>query len=866
MANVSWTTSAGSLGVINEGSVYSKQLDANSLDGASLTYSKIAGTLPPGITLTSTGLLQGTPSEVATRSLFTFVVRASDGTNIADRTFSLQIQGADAPVFDTASGQLDLSDSTRVGNKWVLDGSYIEYQIQATDTDTAEGQTLVYDIKSGTLPPGVSMSTTGLISGVVLLADDERFAPRGGYASEDFPNWYDDDPNPLPNASPTQPQNIYDRTVRSISTWKNYEFIVRVSDGTSVVEQANSIFVFTADFWRVDNDSIIVWEGSTLPNFPDITVTMDASSNRRPVFQTASNLGTFRHDNNVVIKIDVVDFDPLQADLQYSIVSGALPTGLSIDINTGEIAGTLPTQAAVETDYTFTVRASRTPYAGATVYEDRVFTMTVIGAIDVGIAFTTSASLGTVTAGIPSLLSITAEAAETNRVLSYSVTAGSLPTGLSLSEQGNIIGTIDLSDFDTGEFTLNTSTGAYTKNLTFTVTVSDQYQSAASSREFTITVNLPYGVEYGNLSAQGLVASTDRNLFYQIAQDPNINNDTNIFRPEDPAFGIEQNPEMLLIAGLEHKTATILQNQMSQNHTPKTLYFGDIKTAVAKQNGNTMYEVVYIEMKDDLVNNSGTAVSASIDLSTSIYRPMNGTSADGTRITSDYLVYEVTTDGGLSFSISGSKIRYANELTADLGTFEKLFPNAVANMRSRMKSLGQREYLHLPLWMRTSQDGSGVPLGYKMAIVLAYCKPGQSSLVRRRILNKNINFKNIQFIIDRYRTNINLVDTGTITPDGSTTTFEINEIVHEEELRIKENSTILRYGQQVTADNYERPDYLSADTLLRSADYEPQFRLTHDTTNKKTTINFTNAPASNSNIRVERRGDKYLGFQKKLKE
>jgi len=183
-----------------------------------------------------------------------------------------------------------------------------------------------------------------------------------------------------------------------------------------------------------------------------------------------------------------------------------------------------------------------------------------------------------------------------------------------------------------------------------------------------------------------------------------------------------------------------------------------------------------------------------------------------------------------------------------------------------MKSLGQREYLHLPLRMRTSQDASGVPLGYKMAIVLAYCKPGQSALVRRRILNKNINFKNIQFIIDRYRTNINLVDTGTITPDGSTTAFEINEIVHEEELRIKENSTVLSYGKQVTADNYERPSYLSADTLLRSADYEQQFRLTHDTTNKKTTINFTNAPASNSNIRVERKGDKYLGFKKKLKE
>jgi hypothetical protein len=512
------------------------------------------------------------------------------------------------------------------------------------------------------------------------------------------------------------------------------------------------------------------------------------------------------------------------------------------------------------------VRAARTPATGVTVYEDKTFTITVIGAIDIGIAFTTAADLGTVTAGIPSLVYITAEAAETNRVLTYAVTSGSLPTGLTLSEQGNIIGTIDYSDFDTDDFTLNATTSAYTKSYTFTVTVSDQYQTAASSQAFTITVSLPYGIEYGNLSAQGLLSSSDRNLFYQVAQDPNINNPENIFRPEDPSFGMEQNPEMLLIAGLEHKTATALQDQMSQNHEPKTLYFGDVKTAVAQQNGTSIYEVVYIEMKDNLVNSAGAAVSASVDLSTSIYRPMNGPAADGSRITADYLVYEVTTDGGMSFSIPGSKLRHANELTADLGTFEKLFPNAVTNMRSRMKSLGQREYLHLPLWMRTAQDTSGVPLGYKMAIVLAYCKPGRSALVRRRILNKNINFKNIQFTIDRYRTNINLVDTGTITPDGSTTAFQINEIVHEEELRIKENSTVLNYGLQVRADNYVRPGYLSADTLIRSADYEPQFNLTHDSTNKKTTINFTNAPAPNSNIRVERTGDKYLGFKKKLKE
>ena len=104
---------------------------------------------------------------------------------------------------------------------------------------------------------------------------------------------------------------VYDRTVTTKSISKNFDFIVRVSDGTSFVEQNNSIFVYSADFWRVSNTAITIdkteMNGSAL--------TMDLSANRRPVFRTGSDLGTFRHDNALVIKIDVEDFDPTQSDL-----------------------------------------------------------------------------------------------------------------------------------------------------------------------------------------------------------------------------------------------------------------------------------------------------------------------------------------------------------------------------------------------------------------------------------------------------------------------------------------------------------------------------------------------------------------------
>ena len=758
MAAPVWKTTAGLLGVINERDYYSVTLLAEDADSTALTYSKIAGTLPTGIELTTGGVLRGVPTEVATRSLYTFVVRASDGTNVADRTFSLQIQGADAPVFTTAAGQLDMSDSTRVGVRWVLDGSYIEYQVSATDTDTATGQVLVYDIVSGTLPPGVIMTTSGLIYGTVELTDDQRF-------------------------------NIYgdDSSTKTLSRAENFEFTVRVSDGSSTVEQINSIFVYTADYWRVDNTRITV-DGTALNDSP---LDMSLSANRRPIFTTDSALGSFRHNNNVVIKIDVTDFDALQGALTYSITSGSLPTGLSIDSVSGEIYGTLPNQSAVSTDYSFTVRAARTPVSGVTVYSERSFSMTVIGNIDIGVQFTSATNLGTVTAGIPSLISNEATAVDANRVLEYSVTAGSLPTGLTLSPTGNIIGSVDKTEFttvDDNAITFDSNTLSFDRKYTFTVTVSDQYQSVATTKQFNLTVSLPYDVEYGSMTAKGLIPSTDRDLFYQVAQDPNINSVENIFRPEDPAFGMRSDPEVLLIAGLEHQTVATLQTQMTQKHPVTSVYFGDIKTAVAKQSGTIKYEVVYIEMKDD---------------------PLN---------------------------------------------------RVISDMRTRMKALGQREYLHLPLWMRTAQTSSGVPLGYTMAIVLAYCKPGRSALVKKRIQDKLIDFKLINFVIDRYATNINLIDTGTITPDGSTRTFTMNEIIHEEEIRLRENATVLSYGKQVTADNYSIPSYLSADSLLRSADYEPQFSLSHNTTTSKTTINFTNAPAATSKIRVERKGDKYLKF------
>ena len=153
-----------------------------------------------------------------------FVVRVEDlGFNppaINDRTFTIEIVGADAPIFSTSAGQLDLSDSstTQTKTKWVVDGTEVNYQILATDTDTATGQTLEYDIIEGSLPTGLTMSETGYISGIVQLAEDEKFGPRGGYSHYGFAS------------APTG----WDPTVNTKSKSVNYEFkIPEISSHTS---------------------------------------------------------------------------------------------------------------------------------------------------------------------------------------------------------------------------------------------------------------------------------------------------------------------------------------------------------------------------------------------------------------------------------------------------------------------------------------------------------------------------------------------------------------------------------------------------------------------------------------------------------
>ncbi len=163
-----WVTPPGDLGTVVEGEFYQVQLNADNAD----TYSYLAGVLPVGIRVTQYGVLegnpknydfiQGVPIEIAQDVTSKFIVRAtsSDGT-VADRVFEMTVTGQDAPVIDT-------TPASALGA--YFDGDHVDVQLTATDPDP--GDTLTWSYQSGNIPDGITVSTTGRISGYRTTDND----------------------------------------------------------------------------------------------------------------------------------------------------------------------------------------------------------------------------------------------------------------------------------------------------------------------------------------------------------------------------------------------------------------------------------------------------------------------------------------------------------------------------------------------------------------------------------------------------------------------------------------------------------------------------------------------------------------------
>jgi hypothetical protein len=123
-----WSTTAGSLGTFTSGSTINTQLSATDDESNTITYTISSGSLPGGLSLSSSGLISGTLSAVS--GTYTFIVSASDGLNTGQtRSFSIS---STAPV--VTGGSLT-SDSTYYYRTFTGTGNFVVSSTSLPNTD-----------------------------------------------------------------------------------------------------------------------------------------------------------------------------------------------------------------------------------------------------------------------------------------------------------------------------------------------------------------------------------------------------------------------------------------------------------------------------------------------------------------------------------------------------------------------------------------------------------------------------------------------------------------------------------------------------------------------------------------------------------
>ena len=769
----------------------------------------IGGELPSGLRLVD-GNLQGTPFEVPRNTVYRFVLRADDGTQKEDRTYNIEVQGADEPEWVTEEGLLPIGNNSTY---YILDSAPVDFQLIARDTDTTSGQTLKYYIgnNDGELPPGITLTEEGRLVGIVdpVLALDKR-SGKGAYDE----NNYDRYP--------------YDFTVKSAQGWDSFyydvsrydeqvptrsprklnryfQFRVTVSDGDTIAKRQFQIYLVGDDFLRVDNTIMQVGTG---------VFTADNTHIRTPIWLTPRDLGVRRANNYITLFLDVIDPNSLVGNVAYQLVDGTLPPGTDLDQTSGEIFGRVPYQPAVTTEYTFTVRASRyTSTTTEVASSDKEFTIRLIGEVESTISWITNNDLGDIPSNYISTLSVKAQTSVPNAVLLYSLVDGKLPPGLRLSYDGELIGKINsfgsvdalgLTVFDSDTFSLDGQSTSIDREFAFTVKAQDQFGFSAVERTFTINVGDPDDKLYSNIFYKPLLKPEQRSTYKEFLSNPDIFKPEDIYRPNDPRFGLQQNIQMLVYSGIETVNVNRYVAAAAKTARRKFLKIKDLKTAVAKEPGtnNILYEVVYLEVTDPYDTKGQTVNKIKIKNSEKILvnsvrsqpgDPMYDTSNQSSLVCStrnggdndkyfDDYVECVTRDGTVRWyfgtdlyitSNSGDPIQIGylkgsstnldqrpvpeNTITTDSDAIVVSDPNSnvryisnITNIRDNLRLLGRTERNFLPLWMRTAQEDSIQELGYTLAIPICYCKPGTSETIAAAIRFSEFDYRQFELDIDRF--------------------------------------------------------------------------------------------------------------------
>lgn len=155
------TISPSSVPAGAEGAAYSQQLSA---DGgtAPITFDVVNGALPDGLSLSSGGLISGTPTGSVDGS---FTVRATDTNEcFGEQSYTVSLNGSGCPAITLSPSEVPLG---------VVGDPY-----QQTITGSGGAGPYVFTVSNGALPAGLSLSTNGSLFGTLTAAAVDPFTIR----------------------------------------------------------------------------------------------------------------------------------------------------------------------------------------------------------------------------------------------------------------------------------------------------------------------------------------------------------------------------------------------------------------------------------------------------------------------------------------------------------------------------------------------------------------------------------------------------------------------------------------------------------------------------------------------------------------
>jgi len=307
-----------------------------------------------------------------------------------------------------------------------------------------------------------------------------------------------------------------------------------------------------------------------------------------------------------------------------------------------------------------------------------------------------------------------------NEPLFYDLVSGQLPTGLSFTNTGLIVGKVSWSA-PTGFYQFSVSAYDPTNRVSSLAPLNlqiQQFEVIVNHSEIDgVRINSAYDVYY-----RAFLPLAQKELWRDLISDSTIFNESVVYRSGDPKFGRRPECEFLAFPGISQSDAQDFVTATSQNFGLKRFKIGNLHTVMMNDaQGNYVADVVYVDIIDSLTNSAGKGPP-------SVVTNLN----------------------------SGAQTTTIN------------LPNQLANLKA---DPGQSTDSLLPLWMTTPQ-ADGVPLGLVPAAVLCFVKPNNGIQVLKKIKAAGYSLSQIDFQVDRLVLKDTLEITTPTTFDTNTTVFD----------------------------------------------------------------------------------------------